>query len=322
VTTTLRLGTRGSALALAQTDLTRMALARAFPQLRVEVQTFVTRGDRKLEAHALPSGEAGVKGLFTKELEDALLGGTIDVAVHSLKDLPGRMTPGLQVTAVLPRANTADVLLTRDGKLFETLSSGACLGTSSVRRAHQLRALRPDLLIEAIRGNVPTRLRKLLQSDSYAGIVLAHAGLERLGYAADAGAFEFETATIHVESMGSRMLPAIGQGAIALQSPTGRDDVAALLAAINHPPTFSCIEAERELQRLLGGDCALPVGVRTAIENGRLRMDAVLFPPNAPEPPSLSAIRAHAVGDLRDRLDLARQLFAQLRPSHVGATHI
>ena len=316
----VRLGTRGSALALVQTDLTRRALTEALPGITVEVETFVTRGDRKLDADMLPAAAAGGKGLFTRELEDALLANRIDVAVHSLKDLPGNMTAGLQVAAVLERANTSDLLLTRDGSPFDALAPGARIGTSSVRRAQQLCALRPDLVIADIRGNVPTRLRKLLQTDSFAGIVLAQAGLERLGYPVAAGAFAFEGATVHVENMAGRMLPAIGQGAIALQTRAARDDVSRLLAAINHLPTFHCIEAERELQRLLGGDCTLPVGVRTCITDDQITMDAILFPPPHREETVKRAISAHAVGAVHDRLQIARSIFAQLRPAHAEPT--
>jgi hydroxymethylbilane synthase len=307
----LRLGTRGSALALAQTELTRVALSRAQPDLAIDVQTFVTRGDRKLDANALPSGEAGVKGLFTKELEDALLAGTIDVAVHSLKDLPGRLTPGLYLPAVLERADTADVLLTRDGTSFETLPRGARIATSSVRRAHQLSALRPDLVVPELRGNVPTRLRKLVQTESLAGIVLAQAGLDRLGYRSAKGRFEFEGTIVHAESLAARMLPAIGQGAVALEIRSGRDDVAEILRAINHLPTFCAIEAERELQRLLGGDCALPVGVRTTINNDQLAMEAILFSSRDP----LKPLRARAAGHRDQRLAIAHEIFTQFSPA-------
>src|SRR5205823_5969359 len=141
-----------------------------------------TRGDQKLDLSLIRASEAGGKGLFTKELEDALLNGAIDVAVHSLKDLPGHNPPGLTVTAVLKRAPTADVLITKEARSLLTLPHGVLIGTSSVRRARQLRWIRPDLRIEEWRGNVQTRLRKLAENDAVTGIVLAQAGLERLGY--------------------------------------------------------------------------------------------------------------------------------------------
>jgi hydroxymethylbilane synthase len=313
----LRLGTRGSALALAQTELTRIALARARPDLAIEVQTFVTRGDRKLETNTLPTGEAGVKGLFTKELEDALLAGTIDVAVHSLKDLPGRLTPGLHLPAVLERADTADVLVTADGRLFDALPIGAALGTSSVRRAYQLRALRPDLVVSALRGNVPTRLRKVLQTEALHGIVLAQAGLHRLGYVAIDGKFPFEGRTLHVENLGRRILPAIGQGAIALETRVGHAEVIEILQAVNHLPTSHAIEAERELQRLLGGDCALPVGVRTTTTDSEFAMEAILFSSQDSTAPA----HARVTGKIDDRLAIARDLFKELtRSSPVPAS--
>src|SRR5687767_6906213 len=176
------LGTRGSALALAQAELTEQTLRRAFPQLLIERRVFVTRGDRKLDLSLLRSGEAGGKGLFTRELEEALLAGSIDFAVHSLKDLPGQQLPELQVTSVLERASTDDVLIARNAARFDALPHGAHLGTSSVRRARQLQWLRPDLQIVEWRGNVPTRLKKFAESMEIDGIILAEAGLIRLGW--------------------------------------------------------------------------------------------------------------------------------------------
>ena len=271
------LGTRGSALALAQAELTEQALARAFPELETERRVFVTRGDQKLDLSLLRAGEAGGKGLFTKELEDALLSGAIDVAVHSLKDLPGHNPAGLQLTAVLERATTADVLITTAPGGFDGLPPGARVGTSSVRRARQLQWLRPDLGIEEWRGNVQTRLRKLAERADIAGIVLAQAGIERLGYDLSSGTLAFETHRFHIDSLTLRLLPAIGQGAIALQSRADRADANAILRALNHEPTFLCVRAERELQRLLSGDCALPVGVRTELDGPRLRLRGILF---------------------------------------------
>ena len=295
------LGTRGSALALAQVVLTRAALAGEWPRMAVDEQVFVTRGDRKLDLSLLRAGEAGGKGLFTRELEDALLAGTIDVAVHSLKDLPGHNPPGLAVTAVLERASTADVLIAKGISDFTALPHGARIGTSSVRRARQLQWLRPDLEIEEWRGNVPTRLRKLAERDDIAGIVLAQAGLDRLGC-------DFSDGKFSVISLRDHLLPAIGQGAIALQSRADRADVNAVLAAINHAPTFTCIRAEREVQRLLAGDCALPVGVRSHLDGATLRLRGILFgPPNTPP------AEAETSGPASDPEAIARELFAQLQ---------
>jgi hydroxymethylbilane synthase len=306
--TRFTLGTRASALAIAQVELTRTALHREFPEMEIVVQTFVTRGDKKLDLSLIRASEAGGKGLFTRELEDALLAGTIDVAVHSLKDLPGHNPPGLAITAVLERAATADVLITKSGTAFDDLPNGAALGTSSVRRARQLRHLRPDVRIEEWRGNVQTRLRKLTERGDIAGIILAQAGLDRLGYDCASGVIEFEAHRFHVHSLGAHLLPAIGQGAIALQSRADRADVSAVLARIDHAPTHLAIRAERELQRLLAGDCAMPVGVRVTLDGDRLRMDGILFPPDETAAPS----RAHAEGGAAEPESVAAKLFAAL----------
>jgi len=300
-------GTRGSALALAQVDLTRAALAAVLPDLPVEQKVFVTRGDQKLDLSLLRANEAGGKGLFTKELEDALLTGAIDVAVHSLKDLPGHNPPGLLVTAVLKRAATGDVLIARHPHTFTTLPHGSVLGTSSVRRARQLCWLRPDVGIVEWRGNVQTRLRKLGESGETAGIILAQAGLERLGYDLGPGTLEFGGWRFHVSSLEEHLLPAIGQGAIALQSRADRPEITAILQKIDHPETHLAIRAERELQRLLSGDCALPVGVRTRIFGSRMQMEAILFGAES-DPPK----RSKAEGEAGQPEAVAQALFAAL----------
>jgi len=301
------LGTRGSALALAQAELTRAALLAAFPGLEVEQKVFVTRGDVKLDLSLIRAAEAGGKGLFTKELEDALLGGAIDVAVHSLKDLPGHNPPGLAITAVLERAPTADVLIAKHARSFEELPHGAVIGTSSIRRARQLRWLRPDLVIEEWRGNVQTRLRKLGESDRVAGIILAQAGLERLGHDLAPGTLDFAPWNFRAVPLGDHLLPAIGQGAIALQSRADRPEVTALLQKLDHPATHTAIRAERELQRLLAGDCGLPVGVRTTLTGDRLHLRAILFGPET-DPPKT----AEAEGPATSPEAIAAELFARI----------
>ena len=263
------LGTRGSALALAQAELTLAALERIYPDTKVAVRKFTTSGDRKLDISLIKATPAGAKGLFTKELEEALLRREIDLAVHSCKDMPGGMPEGLVLVAVLERANTADVLLTKTGG---DLPAGAHVATSSVRRARQLQFRRPDLVIEEIRGNVATRLRKLRETEVLHGTVLAKAGLDRLGYRLENGILESDEGTFHAQI--AEMLPAIGQGAIALQC---RAEDAAFFAALNHEPTSLAIRAERELMRLLNGDCSLPVGVATEIGAEKMRMRVILF---------------------------------------------
>ncbi|MEI9897895.1 MAG: hydroxymethylbilane synthase [Chthoniobacter sp.] len=285
------LGTRASALAIAQVELTAKALAAAFPGIVIARKEFVTRGDKKLDLSLIRASEAGGKGLFTKELEDALLNGTIDIAVHSLKDLPGHNPPGLEITAVLERAPTADVLITREPRILRDLPPGATLGTSSVRRARQLQWLRPDVQIVDWRGNVQTRLRKLAERSDVAGIILAQAGLERLGHDLRAGVLAVEQGRFYVASLAEDLLPAIGQGAIALQSRADRAEVTAVLQKIDHRDTHLAIRAERELQRLLSGDCALPVGVRTKLTKDGIAMRAILFGATD-APPKVAAAEA------------------------------
>lgn len=307
--TVLRIGTRGSVLALAQVDLTEAALARALPELRTEREVFITRGDQKLDLNLLKAGEAGGKGLFTRELEDALIEGRIDVAIHSLKDLPGNNPEGLEIAAVLERAPTADILVSRTAGGLDALPHGAHVGTSSVRRARQLGWLRQDLVIEEWRGNVPTRLRKLGERAEIAAIVLAEAGLRRLGYALDLGqgTLKWDGGEWHASSLAGRIIPAIGQGAIALQIRADREDVRDVLARINHPPTMLAIRAERALQRLLSGDCSVPVGVHTELRDGRIFMRGILFSEHDAAP-----AEGEAAGDAGEPEAVAAELFRRL----------
>jgi hydroxymethylbilane synthase len=288
------LGTRGSALALAQAELLKTALRIAFPDLQIEVKKITTSGDRRSEFADVKETGAGVKGLFTKEIENALLDGGIDIAVHSCKDLPGRIAEGLEVRAVLVREDTADVFISR--KKFSELPAGATIGTGSVRRRRQLLWMRPDLNVVELRGNVPTRIEKLHASESLAGIVLARAGLNRLGIALD----DWSVETLPV-------LHAIGQGAVALECRAGDEEIAALLAAVNHELTFRCIRAERELLRLLNGDCNLPIGVATKLDGGTLSLQTIIFG-NEGEPPQTGM----ESGSADEPEIIAAKLFKQL----------
>lgn len=293
----LIIGTRGSALALAQARLVREALRGAFPEGAVEIKEIRTTGDRRLDlsltqlapgAHGYETGGAKPErldpGLFTRELEAELLAGTIAVAVHSLKDLPTTMPAGLTLAAVLPRANTADVLIRKPGGAarasgpWPMLPAGAVVATSSLRRQRQLLWRRPDLRVTEVRGNVGTRLGKLRDREDWAALVLARAGLDRLGHAATLDAGYLETAEagwFAAETLGPElMLPAVGQGAIGLQT---RAEDAGRFAALNCAATMTCVTAERELLSLLGGGCQMPLGVSTRLEGENLRMEAVLF---------------------------------------------
>src|SRR6266404_1408358 len=217
------LGSRGSELARAQTAMVAEALRRAWPDLEIATQIISTRGDQRPTEPLDP--RAGRKGLFTGEIERALAAREIDVAVHSAKDLPSEMTRGLILGGVLPRAPVEDVLIRKDGETQGTIATG------SVRRQHQLRWKNPGVEVIDLRGNVPTRLRKLVRSD-WQAIVLARAGLERLSYDLTRGAFEFEGVSLGAEILSSdEFLPAGGQGLIALQVRTGDEKAKAIVEA-------------------------------------------------------------------------------------------
>jgi hydroxymethylbilane synthase len=255
----LRLGTRGSALARWQTDYVAGLLAAAWPALACEVVEFRTQGDRVLDT---PLPLLGGKGVFTAELEAALHSGDIDFAVHSLKDLPTEMPAGLALGAVPVRAEAADVLVSRAGYTLETLPQGATVGTSSRRRAAQLLHHRPDLRILDVRGNVDTRIRKALAVDGpYDALLLAHAGLARLGHT------DVITQVLPLDVM----LPAPGQGALGIQC-RAEASTLALLAPLNHAPTRLAVDAERAFLVGLGGGCAVPIAAYATVEDGHLHL--------------------------------------------------
>jgi hydroxymethylbilane synthase len=294
------LGSRGSELARRQTAMVEAALRQTRPDLEVVTQIISTRGDVRTSEPLDP--RAGRKGLFTGEIERALAAGEIDVAVHSAKDLPSEMTEGLELGAVLPRAAMEDVLIRK-----ESGEARGAIATGSVRRQYQLRWKYPEVEIVDLRGNVPTRLRKFLQSD-WQAIVLARAGLERLGYDLVQGAFEFEGVSLRAEILSpDGFLPAGGQGIIALQ--VRRDDNAhkEIVRSVNHAETLLCLEAEREFLRLLEGDCGSPVGVLAAIAGANMTVRAQLF-----EPPRVEPRTARAEGVASAPKKLARELWGRI----------
>ena len=259
----LRVGTRTSALARWQTEQV-LALWRALePSLAVEIVTFASVGDEMAE---MPLEHMEGTGFFSSTLERALLEGVIDVAVHSCKDLPVAATPGLTIACIPPRGAVEDALCARDGLRLRELSPGARVGTSSLRRVAQLRALRPDLEYVSLRGNVPTRLERVERRELDA-VVLALAGIERLGLAARATeVFAPET-----------VLPAPAQGALAVQSRTAARGINARLAALDHAPTRSAVETERALLHALHGGCSVPVAALARVERDRIRLEAGVF---------------------------------------------
>ena len=260
------LGTRGSSLALAQAEIAGNLLSQVAGIEKVERQIIKTTGDRRLDLRLSDSGKKFARGLFTKELEECLLSGQIDVAVHSLKDLPTELPEGLTIAAVLPREDPADVLVSRQAASLSAIRVNGVIATSSPRRARQLQRLRPDLTIVDVRGNVPTRIDKLINQPSWDGLILARAGLERLGLTIRENRIQFDGRTLFA-SIVEGMLPAAGQGAIALEVLEKSSAIRDLLRAVNHPETWFCVHAEREFLRLLGGGCEVPIGVRATIRS-------------------------------------------------------
>jgi hydroxymethylbilane synthase len=289
------LGTRGSELARAQAHLVEKAIQAARPDLKIETKIIVTKGDKGgvtlqaanhegPQAANCPQGEStaadsrhGRKGLFTAEIERALLAKDVDVAVHSAKDLPSEMSPGAEIAAVLPRAPTNDVLVSGHPGGLAVLQEGATIATGSVRRRHQLLWKWPNLKIVDLRGNVPTRLRKLAEND-WDAIVLASAGLERLGLSPTQGEINFGDRKFFLEVLPREMfLSAGGQGIIAMQIRADDERVRAIVGLVNDHRTLLCLRAEREFLRLLHGDCNSPVGVLATVKDGVMKLRGQLF---------------------------------------------
>jgi hydroxymethylbilane synthase len=275
----LILGTRGSELALKQTEMVTAVLQAAHPGLVVERKIIQTSGDKRQDLRFSEFAEVAQvdKGIFIKELEVALEKGEIDAAVHSLKDVPSDLAAGFQIASVMPRAPIEDVLITKEACTLETLPKGARIGTSSVRRAAQMKWLRPDLEMVEVRGNVPTRVKKVLGEQPLDAVLLAAAGLIRLGLLKD-GRIKIDGHCIHGLTLDPvKFLPAAGQGAIAIECRSGDEATLATLRAINHAETEIRVTAEREYLRLLGAGCQTPVGAHTWIANGQLHMAVRVF---------------------------------------------
>jgi hydroxymethylbilane synthase len=267
------LGTRGSELARAQARLVEKAIQAARPEARIETKIIATQGDK---ARFL-EGQTGRKGLFTAEIERALLAGDIDVAVHSAKDLPSETNLDAEIAAVPPRGLIGDVLISKHPGGFASLPQRATVATGSVRRKRQLLWKRMDFKIVDLHGNVPTRLRKLAHIN-WDAIVLARAGLARLGLSPAHDEIGFEGRQFFVEILPQEnFLPAGGQGIIALQVRANDQRMKAIVDLVNDRETLLCLQAEREFLRLLQGDCNCPVGVLATIEDGKMKLRAQLF---------------------------------------------
>jgi hydroxymethylbilane synthase len=257
------IGTRGSKLALVQAEMVQQMLLAAHPGLEVRIEKITTKGDVVLDR---PLSAIGDKGLFVGEIEDALRAGRVDMAVHSAKDLPSALPPDMAMPFFPQRADPRDVLVARDGATtLMNLSPGARVGTSSLRRACQLRHARPDLELADIRGNVDTRLRKL-DEGQYDAIVLAAAGLNRLGLAA--------RVTEWLDPL--VMLPAVAQGALGIEVRAHDEAIAALLQPLDHPPTRLAVTAERAFLERIQGGCQVPVGAHAIVEGDTLHITGMI----------------------------------------------
>ncbi len=255
-------GTRGSLLAVSQTQWTANELKKAYDDLDFATREIVTRGDRILD---VALNKIGGKGLFTKEIETALLEGEIDLAVHSLKDLPTELPEGLEIGAITRRVDARDALISVGERCLSDLPEGARIGTSSLRRGAQLLNHRRDFVIEPIRGNLDTRLRKL-EIDELDAIVVAAAGLIRLGW--EDRITEYLPPEVCV--------PAVGQGALAIEVRADDPEIKKLVVAINDRDTAACVAAERTVLGMLGGGCQVPIGAYATIADGVLHLQAIV----------------------------------------------
>lgn len=297
----LRIGSRGSKLALWQANWAKDQLSAQFPALKVEITVISTQGDRMAN---VPLAQMGGKEVWTKEIEHALLNNEIDLAVHSLKDLPTQLPKGLFLGAVSAREDVRDALVSRTGFKFEALPQGARVATSSLRRQAQLLHARPDLKIESIRGNVDTRLRKLEDGD-LEGIILAAAGLIRLGLG--------DRITDFLDP--SFCVPAPGQAALGIETREGDGDTAQYIAALNDPEAFRDVGAERELLRTLEGGCRVPIGAWARIQAGEFVLTGVVASPDGKR-----VIKETVVGEQQEPQKLGREVAEKLRDA--GADEI
>jgi hydroxymethylbilane synthase len=291
----LRIASRGSQLALWQAEAVKSHIQRDHPSLQVGIEIIRTTGDKILD---VPLSRIGQRGLFTKEIDEAILDGRADLAVHSLKDVSTTLPNGLVLAAVSEREDPRDVLISRhpDIRSIADLQPRARVGTSSLRRRAQLRQLRPDLEIVDLRGNLNTRFAKL-DSGDYDAIILAAAGVIRLGWTNRISAF-LEPA---------EWLPAVGQGALAVVARADDDNTAALLTSFHDPATAACVAAERSLLNRLEGGCQVPIGALATLVGGRLTLDGLVTSIDGDR-----VLRGQSEGDMSEAAEIGYRLAGQL----------
>jgi hydroxymethylbilane synthase len=289
----LRIGTRGSALALAQATLVQKLIQDQHPHITVELEIIKTTGDKIQD---VPLAKIGGKGLFTKEIELAILAGEVDLGVHSMKDVPTEVPPGLVIGITTVREDPRDAFISRKYQTLGEIPPGGRIGTGSLRRRAQLMHLRPDLEVVPIRGNVDTRLRKLVE-ENLDGLILAAAGLRRLGRAGEITAIMPET----------EMLPAIGQGALGLEYREEDAETRELLEFLDHPETKIAVAAERAFLARLEGGCQVPIAAQGSLKNGALVLEGLIG-----DLTGARLYREHVLGRPEDAASLGRQLAEML----------
>ncbi len=289
----VRIGTRGSQLALWQANYIKGRIEKDFPETQVEITIIKTTGDRITDR---PLAMVGGKGLFVKEIETALMENRIDLAVHSMKDMPGELPPGLTISAIPERENPFDILISGSGKALSDYPQGAVIGTSSLRRGSQLKHARPDLEIKSIRGNLDTRVKKL-KAGEYDAIVLAAAGLRRLGQ-------ENEITEYLTEDT---MVPAVGQGALCIETRENDPDMAPIMDALDHEPTRVCVEGERAFLKQIEGSCHIPVACFGKIEEDQVVLTAIVASEDGQE-----VIKERIASPAGDVIENGRKLAEQL----------
>lgn len=262
----IKIGTRGSKLALVQANTVVAGLKKIAPEITAEICVIKTRGDIMQDVSLI---KIGGQGAFVKEIEEALLAGTIDLAVHSMKDVPGETPDDLTFAAILPREDVRDILVSRGNIKIEFMPRGAKIGTGSLRRGAQIQSMLPDVTIVPLRGNIDTRLKKI-ETENLTGVILAAAGMKRLGYAQKIAQY------LPVEFM----LPAVGQGALGLQIRKADSALAEVIARLNHAQTAAELTAERSYLRALGGGCRLPIAAFGKMEGKQLSLEGLVAAPD------------------------------------------
>jgi len=290
----IRIATRGSMLALQQSGIIKTALEKLWPETRFELQIIKTTGDK---ITGVPLAKVGGKGLFVKEIEDALLDRSADLAVHSMKDVPAVLPAGLEIVAVPQREDPRDAMIIREGKTIGDLCKGAVIGTSSLRRGAQIRAMRPDFEVRDLRGNLDTRLRKL-DEGQFDAIILAAAGLKRMGWQ--------ERITVYMDP--AEFIPAIGQGALAIEARLDDHEVRGFLAPLDHSETAVAVSAERSLLKELEGGCQVPIGGHARIAGKIVELSGIVASLDGTQ-----LFRAVRTAPIHDAMALGKRVAAELR---------